>query len=83
MTKPEIIKTKFSRVMSLRDGLKKMSKSDTSDNSRINLTDQAEDIYNKIKKSKTDMIPTIKYDENRPEVSNLIQIYSEITNISI
>jgi len=66
------MKTKFSRVMSLRDGLKKMSKSDTSDNSRINLTDQAEDIYIKIKKAKTDMIPVIKYDENRSEICNLM-----------
>lgn len=66
--------------MSLRDGKKKMSKSDPSDNSRINLTDQPEVIYDKIRRATTDSIPKIKASEHRPEVSNLIRIYASITN---
>lgn len=68
------------RVMSLRDGLKKMSKSEESDFSRINLTDDADTIRQKIKKAKSDMEPGISYDvEKRPEVSNLINIFTAIT----
>jgi tryptophanyl-tRNA synthetase len=69
------------RVMSLRDGLKKMSKSEESDFSRINLTDDADAIRQKIKKAKSDMEPGISYDiEKRPEVSNLINIFTAITD---
>jgi tryptophanyl-tRNA synthetase len=69
------------RVMSLRDGTKKMSKSEESDFSRINLTDDADTIRQKIKKAKSDMIPGVSYDvANRPEVSNLINIFAAITN---
>ena len=72
------------RIMSLKDGTKKMSKSDPSDLSRINLIDEAELIMQKIKKAKTDSISEIYYDkENRPEVSNLIEIYSCLENISV
>ena len=72
------------RVMSLRDGSKKMSKTDESDMSRINLVDSAEDIEKKILKAKTDSIESIYFDkENRPEISNLISIYSAVTNKSI
>lgn len=73
---PMIMKT-AARVMSLRDGTKKMSKSDPSDNSRINLNDPAELIEKKIKKATTDMVEGISYDpESRPEVANLLSIYS-------
>jgi len=78
-----LIKKNFSRIMSLKDGLKKMSKSDPSDLSRINLTDTKDEIINKIKKAKTDSFP-IPTDEqklkNRPEAENLLGIYSSISN---
>ena len=71
------------RVMSLKNGIKKMSKSDISDASRINILDTPEVIRYKIKKSKTDSINKIFYDRSaRAEVSNLINIYSGLTNIS-
>ena len=78
-----LIKKEFSRIMSLKDGLKKMSKSDVSDLSRINLTDDKDKIINKIKKAKTDTQPlpfTIEELEKRPEAKNLIGIYSSLTN---
>ena len=71
------------RVMSLRDGTKKMSKSDPSDASRINLTDTKEEISNKIKKAKTDSNPlpeTIDELKKRPEAFNLLNIYSSLSN---
>lgn len=72
------------RIMSLRDGTKKMSKSDESDFSRINLIDDADLIVQKIKKAKTDSISEIFYDkENRPEISNLIDIYACLQNSTI
>ncbi len=71
------------RVMSLRDGTKKMSKSEESDYSRINLTDSADLIMQKIKKAKSDMEPGISYDvEKRPEVSNMINIFVAVTGQS-
>ena len=78
-----LIKKEFSRIMSLKDGLKKMSKSEVSDLSRINLTDDKDAIINKIKKAKTDTLPlpsTIEELEKRPEAKNLIGIYSSLTN---
>ncbi|MDF1585370.1 tryptophan--tRNA ligase [Marinimicrococcus flavescens] len=67
------------RVMSLRDGTKKMSKSDTSDMSRINLTDDADAIAQKIRRAKSDAILGISFDrENRPEASNLLTIYAAL-----
>jgi len=78
-----LIKKEFSRIMSLKDGLKKMSKSEASDLSRINLTDNKDQIINKIKKAKTDTLPlpsTIEELEKRPEAKNLIGIYSSLTN---
>ena len=69
--------------MSLKDGTKKMSKSDPSDLSRINLTDDKDLIVNKIKKAKTDSMPmpSIKEDLNkRPETDNLLGIYSSLSN---
>src|ERR1700748_1552985 len=71
------------RVMSLRDGTKKMSQTDESDNSRINLTDSADTIVQKIRKAKTDpgAIPSNK-DEmaGRPEAENLINIYAALSD---
>jgi len=78
-----LIKKEFSRIMSLKDGLKKMSKSEASDLSRINLTDDKDQIVNKIKKAKTDTLPlpsTIEELEKRPEAKNLIGIYSSLMN---
>ncbi len=69
------------RVMSLRDGTKKMSKSDPSDLSRINLTDDADVVANKIKKAKTDPEPLPgdeKGFEGRPEAQNLVGIYAAL-----
>ncbi len=74
------------RVMSLRDGSKKMSKSDPSDYSRIMLTDTAENIIQKIKKAKTDPQPlpqSISELKNRPEAENLISIFASLGNESI
>jgi tryptophanyl-tRNA synthetase len=71
------------RVMSLRDGTKKMSKSDESDYSRITLTDDADTIALKFRKAKSDMIEGISYDEQlRPEVANLLTIYAELKGIT-
>ena len=78
-----LIKKEFSRIMSLKDGLKKMSKSEVSDLSRINLTDDKDQIINKIKKAKTDtlLLPSkIEELEKRPEAKNLIGIYSSLMN---
>jgi tryptophanyl-tRNA synthetase len=69
--------------MSLKDGSKKMSKSDLSDLSRVNLTDDKNQIINKIKKAKTDPLPmpkTIKELDERLEAKNLIGIYSSLTS---
>ena len=81
-----LIQKKFSRIMSLKDGTKKMSKSDPSDLSRINLTDQKDHIINKIKKAKTDdkSMPVNEKDlRNRPEVENLFGIYSSLKDQNI
>ena len=70
------------RVMSLRDGTKKMSKSDSSDNSRINLTDDADTIAQKIRKAKTDPEPLPSEEkglETRPEADNLVGIYAALS----
>ncbi len=71
------------RVMSLRDGTKKMSKSDASDYSRINLTDDADTIALKIQKAKTDPNPLpddVKGLEGRPEADNLMTIYAALAD---
>ena len=78
-----VIRKEFSRIMSLKDGTKKMSKSDPSDLSRINLTDNKDEIANKIKKAKTDPLPMPSSKENlleRPEVENLLGIYSSLNS---
>ena len=81
-----IIQKNFSRIMSLKDGTKKMSKSDPSDLSRINLNDSKDKIINKIKKAKTDVMP-LPVDEKdlhkRPEAQNLLGIYSSLNNQGI
>jgi tryptophanyl-tRNA synthetase len=72
--------------MSLKDGTKKMSKSELSDLSRINLTDDQDQIINKVKKAKTDSLPlpaTIIELEKRPEAKNLMGIYSSLTNSNL
>src|SRR6185503_12247533 len=71
------------RVMSLRDGSKKMSKSDESDYSRINLTDDADTIAQKIRKARTDPAPLPESEkgfEGRPEAENLINIYAALSD---
>ena len=81
-----LIQKEFSRIMSLKDGTKKMSKSDPSDFSRINLTDDKDLIINKIKKAKTDTLPMPSKKEElkkRPEVLNLLGIYSSLSNQSM
>ena len=81
-----LIQKQFSRIMSLKDGTKKMSKSELSDLSRINLTDDNESIINKIKKAKTDplLLPSSVSELNgRPEAKNLLGIYSSLTNLSL
>jgi tryptophanyl-tRNA synthetase len=73
------------RVMSLRDGSKKMSKSDASDYSRINLTDDADGIAQKIRKAKTDPEPLPHEEkglEQRPEADNLVGIYAALADTS-
>ncbi len=81
-----LIQKEFSRIMSLKDGSKKMSKSELSDLSRINLSDNKDEIINKIKKAKTDPLPLpASIDElvDRPEARNLLGIYSSINNITL
>ena len=81
-----LISKNISRIMSLRDGTNKMSKSEESDYSRINLKDTADEINKKIKKAKSDSdsIPgEIKFLESKPEALNLLTIYSELTKNSL
>ena len=81
-----LIQKEFSRIMSLKDGSKKMSKSELSDLSRINLTDNKDQIINKIKKAKTDPLPMpqdIKELEERLEAKNLLGIYSSLNNSTL
>ena len=81
-----LIQKNISRVMSLRNGTIKMSKSDVSEYSRIDLKDSADDIVKKIKKAKSDSstIPdNIEDLEKKPEAFNLINIYSDLTNNSV
>jgi tryptophanyl-tRNA synthetase len=73
---PQYVYSQSTRIMSLVDGSNKMSKSDVSELSRINISDSKEDVVKKIKKCKTDSIAGISYDKNRLEVMNLLQIFS-------
>src|SRR5690606_700058 len=82
LTEPQIFGA-ATRVMSLRDGSKKMSKSDASDQSRINLTDTADAIADKIKRAKTDPQPlpdSVEGLAGRPEAENLMGIYAALTD---
>ncbi len=81
-----LIEGAATRVMSLRDGTKKMSKSDPSDQSRINLTDDADTIATKIRKSKTDPLPlpdTAEGLKDRPEARNLVNIYAALAGHTV
>ena len=81
-----LIQKHFSRIMSLKDGLKKMSKSEISDLSRINLTDEKSEMVNKIKKAKTDPLPMpsdLSELEKRPEAKNLLGIYASLTSSNL
>ena len=81
-----LIQKEFSRIMSLKDGSKKMSKSELSDLSRINLTDNKDQIINKIKKAKTDPMPMpngLQELNERPEAKNLLGIYASLTNTTL
>ena len=74
------------RVMSLKDGTKKMSKSDPSDYSRINMTDNAEDIAKKIRKARTDPHPlpgTTEGLDGRPEAANLVGLYAALSDTGV
>ena len=80
-----IIPPEAARIMSLRDGSAKMSKSDPSDMSRINLTDDADAIMQKVKKAKTDPEPlpgTVEGLAGRPEANNLVGIYAAMASTS-
>ena len=80
-----LIQGPATRVMSLRDGTKKMSKSDPSDQSRINLTDDADTIAHKIRRAKTDPEPLPHEEkalEARPEADNLVGIYAALAGVS-
>lgn len=79
LPEPMILKA-VKRIMSLQDGTKKMSKSDESEISRINLIDSPEQIVKKVKKAKTDSLSTVTFDEARPEIYNLLNIFSAITD---
>jgi tryptophanyl-tRNA synthetase len=84
LPEPQIL-GEATRVMSLRDGTKKMSKSDISDYSRLNMTDDAATIEQKVKKAKTDPLPlpeTAKELESRPEADNLLGIYAALASES-
>ena len=81
-----LIQKEFSRIMSLKDGSKKMSKSELSDLSRINLTDDRDAIVNKIKKAKTDPLPmpsSVEELNARLEARNLLGIYSSLNNSTL
>lgn len=79
-----MILNQSARIMSLRDGTKKMSKSDPSDASRINLTDTPDQIIDKLKRAKTDSHNEVTYDKDkRPEISNMLDIFSAATGSSI
>jgi tryptophanyl-tRNA synthetase len=84
LPEPQIL-GEATRVMSLRDGTKKMSKSDESEYSRINMTDDADTIAQKIRKAKTDPEPlpdTLEALEKRPEADNLVTVYAALSDLS-
>ena len=81
-----LIQKNISRVMSLRDGTKKMSKSDESSYSRIDLKDSADEIVKKIKKAKSDSLPipeSLSELNSKPEALNLLNIYSDLNKSTL
>jgi tryptophanyl-tRNA synthetase len=85
ITEP-VIEGAATRVMNLQDGTKKMSKSDPSDRTRINLTDDADTIAKKIRKAKTDPDPlpeTVEGLESRPEARNLVNIWAALADSTV
>ena len=81
-----LIQKEFARIMSLKDGTQKMSKSDPSEFSRINLNDSSDEIFNKIKRAKTDSEPLPESEQGlskRPEAENLLGIYSSLSDQSL
>jgi len=81
-----LIQKNISRVMSLRDGKKKMSKSDESSYSRIDLKDSADEIVKKIKKAKSDSLPipeSLSELDSKPEALNLLNIYSDLNKSTL
>jgi tryptophanyl-tRNA synthetase len=81
-----LIQKNISRVMSLRDGTKKMSKSDESSYSRIDLKDSADEIVKKIKKAKSDSLPipeSLSELDSKPEALNLLNIYSDLNKSTL
>jgi tryptophanyl-tRNA synthetase len=85
LPEPQIFGT-ATRVMSLRDGTRKMSKSEPSEQSRINLTDDADAIAQKVRRAKTDPLElpdSLKGLEGRPEAENLLGIYAALTDKSL
>ncbi|KAJ1836089.1 Tryptophan--tRNA ligase, mitochondrial [Coemansia sp. RSA 2706] len=78
---PKVLLTPTKRVMSLKDPLRKMSKSDPNEQSRITLTDTDDQIMRKIRKAHTDSIPGLSYDpDTRPGISNLFAIYAALND---
>ena len=80
------IQAEAARIMSLRDGSKKMSKSDPSENSRINMTDGPDEIAQKIRRAKTDPHPlpdSVEGLEGRPEAANLITIFAALSDRTV
>lgn len=83
---PEVVlpSAATARVMSLRDGTRKMSKSDPSSLSRIDITDSSDTVQKKIRRAKTDALPGLEYDrKSRPERSNLCAIFAAVSGDSI
>ncbi|XP_029656517.1 tryptophan--tRNA ligase, mitochondrial [Octopus sinensis] len=81
--KPNILTGELPKVLSLQNPEDKMSKSDNNKLSRIDLTDSADEIFLKIKKARTDSTSAVTYDPaNRPGVSNLISIHSNLTDLT-
>ncbi len=79
-----LIQGAATRVMSLNDGTRKMSKSEESDYSRINLSDDADTIRKKFQKAKSDSEPTVfSNKETRPDITNLLTIYAALANITL
>ena len=81
-----LIQKNISRIMSLRDGTKKMSKSDESSYSRIDLKDSADEIVKKIKKAKSDSLPipeSLSELDSKPEALNLLNIYSDLNKSTL